>query len=735
MKKIIATLLMVLMAVPVVSAGVLNGSVNYLLAMSDKTDSVQEISLMVMALSDSAKGLSWDVSPDVERLAFLLIDHQNPDGGWGYHLSQASDVLDTAYAVLALIKAKEYVSPDKVHIVNDAIYRGVSYLLSSRTDGAWGYVPNTRPAFYPTVVSVWALGEYGFSYASPIIRDALHFLNTTSPDVPPNEALALEVIAYHAVQLPVPKELVLRVEDLLYSGNITMKERAMLTYALELVNPFDFNTARLLTQLEYLAHGSGNLTYWYTRPETMFSSWQSIETTAYALMALSIPAHYVAPITPPKNPYWLPCDVLMKLQNPDGGWPIKVGEPSSEIATHYALTTYGKCYWTNETLQRALNWTKERFIADMNGTFQPGFYYTVETLLHFGLLNETEKEEAISFVINSHLKGYDYLWGNELGPQPYDTALAIRTLVDLGYPANSTLVRNAVDWVLSHGNGGWGIIVTTRYYSYTLGPDVSMTIGILEALLGLAPTDELEPHARWLASQRIDGGWAPFKVYRDPFSSVVYYGRPTVSLTVRATDVLAHFGYNFTNETLHFVMRERDSGAINNWTMDTALAIDYLSRFNFVPPVTLYEIENLLRQGNMTVITVGLTENESRDVVTALHDVFGGSFVLSNGSEVVDNSIVIAPYGSYDAGKYNPYVTFRVENGTVRLGNYTAPADESIAIVPGSTANGMVLFVFYGKRSKNMAVELFTTGFIKYLRGNAMLIVNENGRIVQYVVG
>jgi len=738
MKKIIATLLMVLMVIPAVSASVLSGSANYLLVMSDKTNDVQRISLIVMALSDASKGLEWDVSPEIERLAFLLIEHQNPDGGWGYHLSQASDVLDTSYAVIALVRAREHVSPDRVHLVNDAIYRGVSYLLSSRTGNAWGYVPETRPSFYPTVMSVWALGEYGFSYASPIIRDAVRFLNSTSPDIRPNEALALKVIAYHAVQLPIPKELVVQLEDVLYSGNVTMKERAMLTYALELVNPFDFNTARLLTQLESLASGGGNITYWYTQPEAMFSSYQTVETTAYALMALSIPAHHIGPITPPKNPYWLPCDVLMNLQNPDGGWPVKEGEPSNEMATYYALTTVGKCYWKNETLQRALNWTKERFLKDLNGTFTPGFYYTVRTLLDFGLLNDTERNEAISFVLNSHLKGYDYLWGNELGPQPYDTALAVRTLVDLGYPSNDTIIRRAVEWVLTHGDGGWGVIVTTRYYSYTLGPDVSMTIGILEALGGIAPNERLEPHAVWLASQRIGGGWAPFVKFYDPFEGRWYYGKPTVSLTVRATDVLADFGYNFTRETLEFVLSERDSGAINNWTMDTALAINYLSRFSFVPPVTLYEIETLLMHGNMSVVTVGLTQNESREIVDSLNDLFGGPFVLlntSNTTEVPDNSIVVAPYGSFDVAKYNPHLTFVVENGTVRLGNYLVPEEGSIAIIPGSTANGMVLFVFYGRDSREMAVELFTTGFIKYLRGNAMLIVNENGRIVQYIVG
>ena len=251
----------------------------------------------------------------------------------------------------------------------------------------------------------------------------------------------------------------------------------------------------------------------------------------------------------------------------------------------------------------------------------------------------------------------------------------------------------------------------------------------------MVPLQKLEPYAEWLVKQRVDGGWAPFKVYRDPFSSVVYYGKPTVSLTVRATDILLHFGYNFTNETLRFVIKERDSGAINNWTIDTALAIDYLCRFKFVPPVTLYEIENLLRKGNLTVITVGLTENQSREILNSLKELFGGNFKLSNDSEVVDYSIVIAPYGTYDVKRYNPYVPFSVENGTVKLANYSASSATSIAIIPGATANGMALFVLYGKNSKEMAIELFTTGFIKYLRGNAMLITNENGRIVQYVVG
>lgn len=735
MKKLLAGLLVILMVVPLVRAGTIGGSAAFLVSMADKTSEVQKLSLTLLALSYASKPLGGSVNDEINSLALELIKAQNPDGGWGYRLGQTSDVLDTGYAVVALVNALPYVEADKSKTVRNGIDRAVSYLLSARGEDGWGYIPGTKPSFYPTAIALWALGDYGYSYVYPFMKGPVLFLNYSKPEIPENEALALKVIAYHAVGYQVPEKLIEKVIGLLYTGGITMKERAMLTYALELVRPFDFNTARLVTELEGLGKGGADYTYWFTKPSFYLVPSQTVETTAYALMAISIPAMHIGTISPPKNPYWLPCNALLKLQNPDGGWPIKKGEPSQEIATYYALKVIDRCYHSNETVQRAINWTEMAYRRDMNGTFSTKYFYALETLLSLGLLNETEKREAIEYIFNSTMKGYDYVWGNFLGPQPYETALAVKALLDLGVPPTDWRIRKAVSWILSVGNGkGWGIIVKTRYYTYTLGPNVPMTIEILDVLKDIVPTRELKSYANWLASQRINGGWAPFKAYYDSFAGRWVYGRPTVYLTVKATDLLSEFGYNFTNETLSLVLKARDSGEINDWTLDTALAIEYLCRFKFIPPVTLYGIENaFLSRKNFTVIGIGVNATE---IALALQKFFGGHFTPSNKTSLESGYyVVVAPYGAYNISKYNPYVDFRLFDGSVMVGNYTGPMVDSIAVIPGSTAQGMVLFVFYGDSSRWMAEELFTTGFIKYLRGNAMLIVNENGRIRQLVVG
>ena len=734
MRKLLSGLLILLMVTPIVGASPLTGSAAFLISVS-KTDEVQKLSLILMALSYASNPLGGSVDDEINSLALKLAKNQNPDGGWGYHLGQASDVPSTAYAVTALIMAKPHLEAENFTIVRDALERGVSYLLSAEGDEGWGYVPHTAPAFYPTALALWALGEYGYSYAYPFIKRAALFLNHTKPDVPENEALALRVIAYSAVGYPVPNSTVERIVGLLSKDNLKTKERAMLTYALELVRPIDFTTARLVAKLRNIGRVGANYTYWFTKPEFYLSSSQTVETTAYALMAVAAFTR-TGPIAPPTTPSRPLCKVLLSLQNPDGGWPVREGEPSQEIATYYALRVIDICHHPGDIVERAINWTEIAYKRDMNGTFTVRYFYALETLLRFNLLNDTMKEEAINYIFNSTVDNYDYLWGNSLGPQPYETALAIRALLDLGVSPDDERIRKGIAWILSvGGRRGWGTIVTTWYRSYSLVPSVGITIEILDALDGAVPRKMLMPYANWLASQRVDGGWAEFKAYFNPFLGRWIYGKPRVFLTVRATDVLSRFGYNFTNETLNFVLNAKNSGEINEWTLDTAMAIDYLSRFKFVPPVTLYDVESTLWRGeeNFTVIAIGLNATK---IALALQNAFGGRFNATNETEIGPNYyVVVAPYGTYDVSRYNPHLEFSVLNGTVRVGKYTASASDSIAILPGATARGMVLFVFYGKNSSRMAEELFTTGFIKYLRGNAMLIVNENGRVVQYVVG
>ena len=740
MKRTALVLILMLIVLPTASAGVINGGVAFLSDASSNVQSIRDMSLVLMALSGSQKAVGNASSGEIDSLAMKLLSLQNPDGGWGYLPNETSNVVDTSYALIALIMAKPYVSPIHSGLVSGGISKAVSYLVDSSSGSGWGYVPQTKPEFYPTAMAVWALGEYGYYYTENPVKEAVKFLLSAPSTLPQEQTLALKVIALHSVGYPVPEELVSEIENVLKGTNVTVLDRAMLTYALELVRPLDFTTSYFVSKLLELARVSGNYSYWLSAPSYPLTTPEVIKTSAYALLAVSYLEQYTPEIPVERNPYAAPCSELKALQNKDGGWPLVELGPSNEKATYYALLALKYCVPSNESIEKALEWSKEALKVDaqkMVSThrFSPAYFYALETLIHFNALSKEEKDEAIRDIIASQLPYGIGLWGNNLGPQPYETALAVRALLDLGVPANDSLIQRAINWVLSTSNGGWGIYVSTPYFSYMLRPDVLTTVSILEAFIGVVPKEKLKPHAEWLASQRFDGGWAYWKPYYDPVSGRVVEMKPTVELTVRATDVLANFGYNFSRDTLNFVIKAKESGEINGKTVETAFAVMYLSRYKFVPKVTLDEIRLALGSELFNVITIGLPSNDTQKVYDSLVKLYGDSFVMANTSEVGGRYyIVIAPYGSYNVSAYNPYLAFDLGNGTVIVANYTVPMDSSVVLIPGYTSKGRVLFVFYSNSSRWMAVELFTTGFIRYIRGDAMILTYEDGMFRQIVV-
>lgn len=740
MKKVLALVMIVLMLIPAVSAGTINGSARFLKDAAKSSQQTREISLAIMALSEASNDLEWDISPDLDNLVTTLLKYQNPDGGWGLYPGETSNVLDTAYAVIALERVNPILGVLQAESVRDAINRGVSYLLSAENEGGWGYVPGTPTSCYPTLVAIWALGESGYNYNSKVVRDAIKYVeNTTTCEISEYEALALKLIAYHSTGYSVSNETIESVKEILLNDeNLKMKERAMLTYALVLHTPIDFDTARILIKLESYSKSTNDLVYWMNTPD-LFSSTELIATTSYALMAFSTPFE-LPPAEEVKNPYEMPCQKLKNVQNPDGGWGLGPNDPSDEKATYYALMSIQACYPEKESIEKALAWTREAFKRDAAWMRQErrmsvGYYYALKTLLMYDNLTAEEKAQAEELIRNVQL---DYgLWGNTvLGPQPYETALAIKALRELGVPANDSLIQKAKEWLLGISNDGWGTHVTTKYYSYMLKPDVLTTITVLEALEGIASQEELQPHIDWLIDQRIDSGWPYWKTYYVWEKNREFPGTPTVELTLRATDLLINYGYNYTNETLEFVMNARDSGAIDNKTIEIASAVNYLSRFQYVPPVSLYDVRGALDSNVFGIIAPHMDAATVNETIDMLNDLFSGGFIALNTTTIGEDSyIVMAHYGEYFVRPYNPYLKFHLTNETVTVGNVTVPANKAVILIPGKTPKGVVLFVFYEQGNAEIAKEVFTTGFIRYIRGDAMVLLNENGKVRVIVVG
>ncbi|AEK73033.1 hypothetical protein GQS_05665 [Thermococcus sp. 4557] len=741
MKKVLAAIMIVLMLIPAVGAGKIDGSVTFLSGASQSTKETREVSLALMALVSARDDVNWDITPDIDALVDELLDNQNQDGGWGHYFNEPSNVLDTAYAVIALTRAYPLMDVWKARDVERAIDSGIDYLLSAKEENGWGYIPGTPVSCYPTVVALWALGENGYTYNSRTVRDAVRYLesiNASSCEISNYEFLALRVVAYHSTGYPLGSDVADQLKDILLKERMEVKERAMLTYALVLVSPLDLDVARALKMLEKEGRSSDDIFYWMNTPSLM-SQTEIIASTAFALMALSHPLKVTIPgeVT---NPYTMPCRELKYMQNLDGGWGLVLNEPSNEKATYYALLGLEKCYPTNESISKALEWARNAFERDAlwvqkNGRMSVGYYYALETLLRYNLLSEEEKASAVELIRNAQL---DYgLWGNTvLGPQPYETALAVKALLDLGVPANDPLIQAAKEWLLSISNGGWGTHVTTPHFSYMLKPDVLTTITVLEALENVATPEELEPHLQWLMDQRINGGWAYWKAYYVWQENREYPGTPSVELTVRATDMLLRYGHNYTSKTLDFVMNARDSGLIRNKPIETANAVLYLCRFQYIPPVSLNDVRAELDSDIFEVIAPGMDNESVAEIVNRLSDTFSGGFIAANGTGIGEGSyIVLSNFSGYSIRVYNPYLPFHIDGDNVTVGNVTVPLNKSVVLIPGKTPEGVVLFVFYEPENEGIAKDVFTTGFIKYIGGSAMVLVVENGRIKVIAVG
>jgi len=196
------------------------------------------------------------------------------------------------------------------------------------------------------------------------------------------------------------------------------------------------------------------------------------------------------------------CSALEKVQNPDGGWGYRAGYSSDDRTTYYVLKALKRCYFKDEVIEKGMEKVSKE------GRLNSAYIYNLLTLLEFNMLNETEKQSHISLIKSLSEDGK---WKTILGPQPYDTALAIKALLALGVDPSDEDIVKAKEWLLSLPTDGWGlrIQIAVPFRVRYIMPTVPTTLEVLEALTPLVTKEEVERHLTWLMEQKIeDDGWS-----------------------------------------------------------------------------------------------------------------------------------------------------------------------------------------------------------------------------------
>lgn len=734
MKRVVPVLLVVMMILPYAGAvPILDASTKFLLEGREYMETTQQLSLSLIALASSYPAVENLTIGDIDYFVDALLARQNPDGGWGYYEDSVSNVVDTSYAVIALKKTLAVYEGNKRSLVFKAVERGIGFLVDSYNGNGWGYVPETLTEFYPTLMAVWALGENGYSKDHPYIKSAIEYLEETEPyGIRKGEAVAIKLLAYHAVDYVSPG---VREEawKLVNSPDITIKERAFLTYALLVYDGLTFETAKLLTTLEDLKEKNESFVYWANKPGQLVQR-EVFVTSALATWSFAKVSGELA--VEPETPFEASCSELEKVQNEDGGWPYIPGFSSTDRATYYALKALKKCYFMDESIGKGLEWVKGRIdknmeIALSKGELYPPYVYNLLTLLEFNLVNESEKAEHIAFI--KSLKKGDGKWGDFLGLQPYDTALAIKALLALGVSPQDEDIVKAKEWLLSFPTEGWGTVVMTKYFTRFFPSEVSTTVEVLEALEPLVTKEDVEKHLNWLLSQRTeDGGWP--NIRRSYIAGVLMYqGAPTVELTIRATEVLHAFGIDYRQETLQWLLPKKRNNLWGSSVVDSALAALYFSTFEELPkPVNLYEVIRALPEGNFKILYTFGREKVALSVRDSLNMLFETNMTAEGFKELGEgNYIVLADLAEFDLSKYNPYIELKVDEENVYLNGKDYKRDSTMIIAPGKTGTGYLLFVLYPRGLDSAVKVFFTSNIVKYLNGVACVVTyedkNQNG--------
>ncbi|ASJ06433.1 prenyltransferase/squalene oxidase repeat-containing protein [Thermococcus pacificus] len=735
MKKVLAVIIIVLMLVPAVSAEAIDGSVRFLSGTSENTQQVREISLSIMALAAAKDDVNWDITPEIEVLVNELLEDQNADGGWGYYPNEPSNVLDTAYAVIALRTFIDNVSSPLHAEASVSLKKGLRYLVSANNGEAWGYIPKTTSECYPTLIALWALGMNKYTIHREIVKNAIEYLSSVETcEISPHERFALELIAYHYLKVPVNSEQIERAKYILLNETLTTKERAVLTYALTLYEPVDFNTLRALHILINQGQKTiDNLTYWTNVPNC-FGTSELVATTAYAIMGIS--RSYQKPIPPESfNETTMDlCSVLASAQNPDGGWPFSDFQESNPTVTYYALKALSSCYpRDSKIIQNALTFMrkvmkKEEDKIKLRNYISPEYYYAVKALAESGELSSNEKNEIIRNILNSRLQGTN-LWGSKiLGPQPLDTAYAIDLLLDLGISPSDPVIQSATKWLMDISSTGWGTYMGGRYIKYMLKPNLFVTMVVLKTLTRVVNEKEVREHIDWLESQRWDKGWGYYKYYEDITGRRIPQ-EPEIFITTEITTLLLEYGIDYREDTLTLILENLND--IKENYLDLAASIAFIAKIR--PLVTLENIVSILNTQSFKVFADSDEYNISK-IASNLHSVFGQQFIKTKTISKEGNYVIISKIGGIDVQEYNPQITVEILNSSIKIGDIEVPKSDVVLIVPGRTSNGFALLILYTPGTEEIVKEIFSIGFIKYIRGDAMVLVNENGKARVIVV-
>jgi len=274
-------------------------------------------------------------------------------------------------------------------------------------------------------------------------------------------------------------------------------------------------------------------------------------------------------------------------------------------------------------LDRAERWTLARLVdSDGLGAIFPPIVNTIFALRArgFGL-----DDPAILSQVSA-LEELEIEEGETIRIQPcfspvWDTAYAIHSLVESGFPADHQAVARAARWLLERrgdargdwalgrqnaGPAGWYFEYANPFY-----PDCDTTAQVLASLnkVRLSFGDDhtrcqkaiFEAHEWHLSMQNADGGWAAFDrgcdreiLTKVPFADHNAMLDPSTSdLTARALEALAELGYSFefppARRGIEFLLREQGpEGAWygrwgSNYLYGTYLAISGLTKIG-VPP-------------------------------------------------------------------------------------------------------------------------------------------------------
>ena len=735
-RRIIPLLLIILVLIPYASAAsVIDESQPFLNPAIDYTNEVPQEALLLAALASTVgKTVNTSVAAATVLDAVNTLESwQNPDGGWGYYRGSISTPQDTALAIIGLTTAKpvveKYAGESAFNALDASLRDGRAYLLGSFEGKGWGYIKDSPIEFYPTVLSLWALGELGLNINNSLVVDSASDYVANFTDLSP-DYLALRLIAFKAIgHKPVEGDLQ-RCSELLGSGNLSGLERAMLTYALVLYEPFGFDTAKALTVLE--EEGQHNGTYFILSGSGAFLNVDSLTPTAYAVMAFSLLADELSKgtFTSPKS---VLCSELIKSQNPDGGWGIYAGGASSAKATYYAVEALHYCTPLPEDVKKGIAWAREHLeSAEDNalraGTITEDYYYTVLTLARFGNLSDSERAELINFT-----RSLEYAPGQWRGlfsiPQPYETAMGLSLLQALG-DRSSRDVTAGKKWLLSLTKGGWGIILNPLFGVMT-AENVPTTVMVLEALSNVSTPEELKPHLDWLLSQRLpDGAWGYFRESTNMLGQV-FTGTPSVEYTARAAFLLESFGYNVMPSVINWTLKNLN---LTTTTVDKALALELIRNVKIIPEVSIYEVINTLSSGMWEVNYLEPYANVASVIGDAVSAV-GATVELKEGSLDFEegNHIVLAPFGSFNVSNYNSGLSVVLSGNQVIINGRAYPETTTILIAPGRTQNGYVLAVLFDPKNIGAVETIFSSGMFKYLHGNYLILrasdINGDGKI------